>query len=68
MGKRHIQLALDSFHASQPAVGLALNVTRRPYSFAGGAKGRDTGATWLWRDGLVRVYSLLGGPLETATW
>lgn len=35
VGKRHIQLALDSFHAANSAVGVALNVTRRPFSFAG---------------------------------
>ena len=35
MGKNHLEHALRDFHASHPTVALALNVTRRPFSFLG---------------------------------
>lgn len=35
MGKAHIENALKDFHAAHPTVALALNVTRRPFSFLG---------------------------------
>ena len=35
MGKNHLEHALHDFHASHPTVALALNVTRRPFSFLG---------------------------------
>ena len=35
MGKNHIEHALQDFHSLHPTVALALNVTRRPFSFLG---------------------------------
>ena len=35
MGKNHIENALKDFHEAHPTVALALNVTRRPFSFLG---------------------------------
>ena len=35
MGKKHLEHALQDFHTLHPTVALALNVTRRPFSFLG---------------------------------
>jgi len=35
VGKNHLENALRDFHALHPTVALALNVTRRPFSFLG---------------------------------
>jgi len=47
-----MQKALDVFHTKNPDWGIALNVTRHPYSFHGGTVSPDGHKTWLWRDGL----------------
>ena len=35
VGKNHLENALKSFHDEHPSVALALNVTRKPFSFLG---------------------------------
>jgi len=53
IGKKHITKALERFHASNPDVALAINVTRHPYSFLGDSKSGGflrSGGTW--HDGL----------------